>query len=160
MVAVTVAYVLMIVGFIGGLATLGALVSPGSFGIPTRKAAVLGLVGCWIALFVGTSLLPDDFMEERGDRAQPNASETMSYRIVRNETYTANADGRFFPGKKIHVKIQSGTGVEAIAKQLASNSGATTIFFWRESQEVGKEMALYGVEYIDGRQKEVLVDTR
>ena len=64
MVAVTVAYVLMIVGFFGGLATLGALVSPGSFGIPTRKAALLGLVGCWVALAVGSSLLPDDFMDK------------------------------------------------------------------------------------------------
>jgi len=87
----------------------------------------------------------------------------LKYQVVKTESYTASVAGRFESGSKVHVVTREWDRVEDIAKEIARRKyrRAVTVYFWNRAGEVGGlEGAVFGVELMNGKVEEILVDRR
>lgn len=90
------------------------------------------------------------------------------YDVAGQEAYSAWMDGRFVEGDKYHVVLSSRLEAggraaaeiaDAVAEHRARPDRPLTVFVWPSEDAIGKQMAIYGVEFV-GEKREVLIDNR
>jgi len=91
-----------------------------------------------------------------------SSTSSFVYVVFKTETYTASVAGHFEQGSKVHVVTKDWIRAEDIAKEIArrDSNRAVTVFFWNQASDVGTKSAIYGVELVNRRVVDILVDNR